>query len=126
MYHTTGCTVEQIDVICGRIAALIIEGETIEFPPSLGLRGSVVIALAYLKTNRRQAELAEDHGTSQSTISRAIKGITASVARALAEFVPTADELDPNDSTCSMDPCCPAGRGVRTRACTQANTKRPV
>src|SRR3712207_8746077 len=73
MYRTTGCTDEQIDVICGRIAALILEGEDIEFPSSLGLRRSVVIALTYLKTNRRQAELAEDHGTSQSTISRAIR-----------------------------------------------------
>jgi hypothetical protein len=95
MYHTTGCTDEQIDFICGRIAALILEGEDIKFPPSLGLRRSVVIALTYLKTNRRQAELAEDHGTSQSTISRAITGTTPSVARVLAEFVPTADELDP-------------------------------
>jgi len=95
MYHTTGCTTDQIDVICGRIATLILEGKTITFPPSLGLRRSVVIALTYLKTNRREAELAEDHGTSQSTISRAITGITPSVAPVLAEFVPTADELDP-------------------------------
>jgi len=94
MYHTTGCTDEQIDFICGQIATLIIEGEEIEFPESLGLRGSVIVALTYLKTNRRQAELAEDHGTSQSTISRAITGITPSLARVLAEFVPTADELD--------------------------------
>jgi len=95
MYHTTGCTDEQIDFICGQIATLIIEGEEIEFPESLGLRGSVIVALTYMKTNRRQAELAEDHGTSQSTISRAITGITPSLARVLAEFVPTADELDP-------------------------------
>jgi hypothetical protein len=95
MYHTTGCGVEQIDLICGRIAELIIEGEAIEFLPSLGLRRSVVIALTYMKTNRRQAELAEDHGTSQPTISRAISGITPSVARVLAEFAPTADELNP-------------------------------
>jgi hypothetical protein len=95
MYHTTACADEQIDFICGRIAELIIEDEEIELPSSLGLRGSVVIALTYMKTNRRQAELAEDHGTSQSTISRAIAGITPSIARVLAEFVPTADELDP-------------------------------
>jgi hypothetical protein len=95
VYHTTGCSVEQISIICGRIAALIIEGEDIKYPPSLGLRRSVVIALTYLKTNRREAELAEDHGTSQATISRAITGITPSVARVLAEFVPTAEELDP-------------------------------
>lgn len=95
MYHTTGCSDEQISVICGRIAALIIEGEDIKYPPSLGLRRSVVVVLTYLKTNRREAELAEDHGTSQSTISRAITRITPSVARVLAEFVPTAEELDP-------------------------------
>jgi len=95
MYHTTGCTVEQIDVIAGRIATLILEGENITFPPSLGLRRSVVIALTYLKTNRREAELAEEQGTSQPTISRAITGITPWLKNVLAEFVPTADELDP-------------------------------
>lgn len=57
--------------------------------------GPVVIAPAYLKTNRRQAELAEDHGTSQSTVSRAITGITPCLKNVLAEFMPTADELDP-------------------------------
>jgi hypothetical protein len=87
-------TQSELDVICGRIAALILEGEDIEFPSSLGLRRSVVIALTYLTTHRRQAELAEDHGTSQSTISRAMTGITPRVARVLAEFVPTADEVD--------------------------------
>ncbi|MGH3975998.1 MAG: transposase family protein [Pseudonocardiaceae bacterium] len=96
MYHTTGCSVEQLDIICGRIAALIIEGEDITYPPSLGLRRSVVIALTYLKTNRREAELAEDHGTSQPTVSRAITGITPSVCRVLSEFVPTAEELEPD------------------------------
>lgn len=96
MYHTTGCSVEQLDILCGRIAALIIEGEDITYPPSLGLRRSVVIALTYLKTNRREAELAEDYGTSQPTISRAITGITPSICRVLSEFVPTADELDPD------------------------------
>jgi hypothetical protein len=94
MYHTTGCTDEQIDVICGRIAALILEGEDIEFPSSLGLRRSGVIAWTYLTTHRRQAELAQDHGPSPSTISRARTGITPSVARVLTEFVPTADEVD--------------------------------
>lgn len=94
VYHTTGCSVEQIDIICSQIAMLIIEGEDIKYPPSLGLRRSIVIALTYLKTNRREAELAEDHGTSQSTISRAITATTPSIARVLAEFVPTAEELD--------------------------------
>lgn len=97
VYHTTGCSAGQIDIICGRIAALIIEGKDIKYPPSLGVRRSVVIALSYLKTNRREAELAEDHGTSQSTISRAITGITPWLKTVLAEFVPTAEELDPQE-----------------------------
>src|SRR5215207_7428136 len=96
MYHTTGCTADQIDVICGRVAALILEGKAVTFPPSLGLRRSVVIALTYLKTNRREAELAEDHETSQSTISRAITGITPWLKTVLTEFVPTAEELNPS------------------------------
>src|SRR3712207_3821243 len=97
MYHTTGCSAGQIDIICSRIATLIIEGEEIKYPPSLGLCRSVVIALTYLKTNRREAELAEDHGTSQPTISRAITRITPWLKTVLAEFVPTAEELDLQD-----------------------------
>jgi len=97
VYHTTGCSIEQIDNICGRIAALAIGGEDIKYPRSLGLRRSVVIALTYLKTNRREAELAEDHGTSQSTISRAITGTTPWLKTVLTEFVPTAEDLDPGD-----------------------------
>jgi hypothetical protein len=97
MYHTTGCSLEQIDNICARIAALVMGGEEIKYPPSLGLRRSVVIALTYLKTNCRAAELAEDHGTSQSTISRAITEITPWLKTVLTEFVPTAEDLDLDD-----------------------------
>ena len=115
MYHTTGCTTEQIDFICGRLAELVLEGNDIEYPPSLGLRRSTVIALTYLKANRIEAELAESHGTSQPTISRAVTGITPWLKKVLAEFVPTADELEPEKQyvfdgsllPCWSWRCCP-------------------
>ena len=42
-----------------------------------------------------QWELAETYGVSQSTISRAISAVTPLLARALARFVPVAEELVP-------------------------------
>src|SRR5208282_1612944 len=61
----------------------------------LGLFNSVVVALTYMRRNRVQAEIAEAFGVSQPTISRAVTVITPLVKTALAEFVPTADDLDP-------------------------------
>jgi hypothetical protein len=43
-----------------------------------------------------QWELAETYGVSQATISRAITAITPLLARALARYVPTAEELRPD------------------------------
>jgi len=59
------------------------------------LGNSVVVALTYLRRNRVQWELAETYGVSQSTISRAIAAVTPLLARALAQFVPVAEELVP-------------------------------
>jgi len=49
----------------------------------------------YLRRNRVQCELAETYAVSQSTISRAISTVTPLLARALARFVPVAEELVP-------------------------------
>ena len=65
------------------------------WPPILGLYRAVVVALTYLRRNRVQAELAETYDVSQSTISRAITGLTPILKSMLTEFVPTADKLDP-------------------------------
>lgn len=65
------------------------------WPPILGLFKSVVITLTYLRRNRVQHELAETHGVSQATISRAIAAITPVLGEALDDYVPTADELQP-------------------------------
>jgi hypothetical protein len=47
-----------------------------------------------MRRNRVQAEIAEDYGVSQPTISRAISAITPLLVQALLEYVPTADDLD--------------------------------
>lgn len=65
-------------------------------PPVLGLYRCVVVTLSYLRRNRVQAELAETHGVSQPTISRAITGMTPLLGAVLKEYVPTADDLDPS------------------------------
>jgi hypothetical protein len=94
MYNTTGFTRDEINDICARIGAVEIDPET-SWPTILGLFNSVVVALTYMRRNRVQAEIAETFGVSQPTISRAVTVITPLVKTALAEFVPTADELDP-------------------------------
>ncbi|MBI3687554.1 MAG: transposase family protein [Actinobacteria bacterium] len=56
----------------------------------------MVVTLKYLRRNRTQDELAEDHGVSQPTISRAIAALTVVLGQVLAGGIPTADDLDPN------------------------------
>jgi hypothetical protein len=94
MYHTTGFTRDEIRDICARIDAVELEPGTV-WPAILGMFNSVVVALTYMRRNRVQAEIAETFGVSQPTISRAVTVITPLIETALAEFVPTADELDP-------------------------------
>jgi hypothetical protein len=64
------------------------------WPPILGLRNALTVTLTYLRRNRVQAEIAENYGVSQPTISRAISAITPLLVQALLDYVPTADELD--------------------------------
>ncbi len=54
----------------------------------------MVVALTYMRRNRVQAEIAESFGVSQPTVSRAVTGMTPLLGKVLAEYVPTADELD--------------------------------
>jgi hypothetical protein len=63
-----------------------------DWPPILSLGNSVVVTLTYLRRNRVQCELAETYGVSQSTISRAISAATPLLARALARYIPVAED----------------------------------
>src|SRR5947208_17184947 len=95
MYHTTGLTRDQIVQLCVRVNAAVADGETVTWPPILGLFKSVVATLTYLRRNRVQAEIGEGLGVSQPTISRAVGALTPVLGRVLADGVPAAEDLDP-------------------------------
>jgi hypothetical protein len=76
-----------------------LEPNVNHWPLILGLFKSVVVALTYLRRNRVQAELAEYFGVSQSTISRAITGLTPLLGRLLVDYQQESWLLDStNDS----------------------------
>ncbi|HEY2261333.1 MAG TPA: transposase family protein, partial [Streptosporangiaceae bacterium] len=96
MHHTTGFDREEIIDLCIRINSVQPGAGSPSWPPCLGLFKSVVAALTYMRHNRTQAEIGESFGVSQPTISRAISAVTPLVPEATREFVPTADDLDPD------------------------------
>ncbi len=100
MYHTTGLTREQIRDLCGLIVEdLESAGDDAPvrpWPPSLGLTGSVIVTLTYLRRNRVQAEIGEAFGVSQPTVSRAVTALTPVLERVLAAWVPVAEDIDPH------------------------------
>ena len=100
MYHSTGITKARIAELCTRIEARELAPGMRRWPPVLGLRNALIVTLKYLRRNRVQAEIAEDYGVSQPTISRAISAITPLLVNVLLEYVPTADDLDPG--TCYL------------------------
>src|SRR5258708_28145772 len=96
MHHTTGFDREEIIDLCIRINSVQPGAGSPNWPPCLGLFKSVVATLTYMRHNRTQAEIGESLGVSQPTISRAISAVTQLIPDAIREFVPTADDLDPD------------------------------
>ena len=96
VHHTTGFDREEIIDLCIRINSVQPGAASSNWPPCLGLFKSVAAALTYMRHNRTQAEIGESLGVSQPTISRAISAVTPLVPEATREFVPTADDLDPD------------------------------
>jgi hypothetical protein len=94
MYHTIGFTRAEITELCARIEARELSPRVRRWPPILGLRNALTVTLTYLRGNRVQAEIAENYGVSQPTISRAISAVTPLLVQALLDYVPTAGELD--------------------------------
>jgi hypothetical protein len=94
MYYSTGLTRRQVADLCAKIEAREFQPGMRRWPPILGLRDSLAATLKYLRRNRVQADISEDYGVSQPTISRAISAITPLLVQALLEYVPTADDLD--------------------------------
>jgi hypothetical protein len=96
VYYTTGFDHEEIIDLCIRINSAKRGTAARSWPPCLGLFKSVAVTLTCMRHNRTQAEIGESPGTSQPTISRAISAITPLIPEATREFVPTADDLDPD------------------------------
>jgi hypothetical protein len=94
MYHTTGFTKDEIVDLCAMIYSADLEPGINHWPPILGLFKSMAVALTYMRRNRAQAELGESFGVSQSTISRAVTGLTPVLGQLLAGYVPVAEDLD--------------------------------
>ena len=93
MHHITGLTRDEITDLCALIVRRTGDDRQV-WPPVLGLFRSVVVTLAYLRRNRVQQELGQTYGVSQSTISRAVAAITPLLGDTLADYVPTAEDLD--------------------------------
>ncbi|MEI2779431.1 MAG: transposase family protein [Tetrasphaera sp.] len=96
MYSTTGFTRGQIDRLVIMIRDLQNAGYPVAYPPSLGLRKSIIITMTHLRRNHTQADLADRYATSQPTISRTIAAMTPALADATADWIPVADDLDPD------------------------------
>jgi len=94
MYYTTGLTKAKLVELRERIAIHGLAPGMRPWPPILGLYDSLTVTLKYLRRNRTQAEIAEEYGVSQPTISRAISAMTPLIVGALMEFIPTADSLE--------------------------------
>jgi len=94
MNHTTRLARDEVIDLCVLINSTERGPGALKWPPILGLFKSVVVTLTYMRHNRTQAEISESFGVSQPTVSRAIKVITPLIAEDLADYVPTADELD--------------------------------
>ena len=96
MYHTTGFRRNEIVELCALAEVsndAAEESERVTWPPILGLCNSVIVTLTYMRRNRVQAEIAESYGVSQPTISRAVAALTPLLGKALARWVPVAEDL---------------------------------
>ena len=78
----------EITELCTRIEARELSPRMRRWPPILRLRNALTVTLTYLRRNRIQAEIAENYGVSQPTISRAISAITPLLVQALLDSVP--------------------------------------
>ncbi|WP_462286912.1 transposase family protein [Nostocoides sp.] len=103
-------------------------GYSLAYPPSLGLRKSIIITMTYLRRNHTQADLADRYATSQPTISRTIAAMTPAPR-------PTPPPTGSRSRTTSTPSVPPDHRrnpapvlvlGRQSPTCTPANTTPPV
>jgi len=107
MYDSTGLADDQFTTLYERLKAAVRDrlkqhATHVKIPVVLGIAGALEVTLKYLRRNRVQAELAESHSVSQSTISRAITVVTDLLADCLAEERPRLEQL-PKDTALLID-----------------------
>ena len=107
MYNSTGLADDQFNVLYERLKAAIRDrlkqhATQVKIPIVLGIAGALDVTLKYLRRNRVQAELAESHSVSQSTISRAITAVTDLLADHLAQERPSLEQV-PKDTALLID-----------------------
>jgi DDE superfamily endonuclease len=96
MYHTTGFTEEQIEVLARRIVEELPEYQSPKGRPrSLSLVVQLKIALCFLPRNHVQQELAELFGVPQPKISRTMNRMIPVIGQLLDHYVPSVKDLDP-------------------------------
>ena len=93
MYCATGFTKAEIADLCARIEARELVPGMRLWSPVLGLRNAVTVTLTYLRRNRVQAEIAENYGVSQPTISRAALRRMIHVELEASDEHPATDKL---------------------------------
>jgi hypothetical protein len=125
VYFTTGFDREEIVNLCVLINSVEREPDATKWPPCLGLFKSVAAALTYMRHSRMQAEIGESLGVSQPTISRAVSAITPLIPEATREFIPTADDLDPEAQYILDGTLLPCWSWDGTTNCTRENTRPP-
>lgn len=94
MYAITGLTETQIAELIARLqAAGVDDSPGGGRPRCMGLHKAVTVVLVYLRRNLAQAAIAELFGISQPTVSRTIAALEGPIEDALAEHVPTLQDL---------------------------------
>ena len=99
MKNSTGLIRGQLSLIIDRLKDTDIARH---LPCVLGLRRALVAVCKYLRTNRTQADIAEEFGVSQPSISRAVTLLTPALAEVLADLVPTLEDV-PTDTALLVD-----------------------
>ena len=107
MYNSTGLAGDQFNTLYERFKTAIRNSlkqgqKPVQIPTVLGIIGALDVTLKHLRRNRVQAELAESHSVSQSTISRAITAVTDLLADHLAQERPTLEQV-PKDTLLLID-----------------------
>lgn len=93
MYSITGLDSRIFGDLFVSLNSILLDVYEAVVPPCLGLFDGLTVCLKYLRNNTPQVVLAAERGVSQSTISRAVTGLSPYLEQVLRKYVPTVEEL---------------------------------